>query len=163
MFKIEYHTQWIFKISRNICRFVSTWHVSQLLFMKIPQESTVHGIRYFVDGENLLHKIVWVIIVGFSVAILSYLIYDASVSVFSLLINTWVGSFQSFIPVIGRRTQVSAPLTGSSWVSWSFLPSLCVLNLLQTAWLPELFSTCKNNNILVTIMTSHLLLFQVWI
>ena len=58
------------------------------------QESTIHGIRYFVDGENLLHKIVWVIIVGFSVAILSYLIYDASVSVFSLLISTWV------IPII---------------------------------------------------------------
>ena len=55
--------------------------MSLVSFMKIVQESTIHGIRYFVDGENLLHKIVWVIIVGFSVAILSYLIYDASVSV----------------------------------------------------------------------------------
>ena len=77
--KIQHHTQWISKISRNICRFVSSWHMSQVSFMKFLQESTIHGIRYFVDGENLLHKIVWVIIVGFSVAILSYLIYDASV------------------------------------------------------------------------------------
>ena len=58
--------------------------MSQVSFMKILQESTIHGIRYFVDGENLLHKIVWVIIVGFSVAILSYLIYDAAVSVLRL-------------------------------------------------------------------------------
>ena len=25
----------------------------------ISQESTVHGIRYFVDGENALHKFAW--------------------------------------------------------------------------------------------------------
>ena len=25
----------------------------------ISQESTVHGIRYFVDGENALHKLAW--------------------------------------------------------------------------------------------------------
>ena len=35
--------------------------------MHIYQESTVHGVRYFIDGENLFHKIAWVVIMGCSV------------------------------------------------------------------------------------------------
>ena len=27
------------------------------------QESTVHGIRYFVDGENAFHKFAWFVII----------------------------------------------------------------------------------------------------
>ena len=33
----------------------------------LTQESTVHGVRYFVDGENLYHRIVWIVIMGCSV------------------------------------------------------------------------------------------------
>ena len=44
----------------------------------IDQESTIHGIRYFVDGENLFHRIVWMLLVGISVFLLAYLIYDAN-------------------------------------------------------------------------------------
>ena len=41
------------------------------------QESTIHGIRYWVDGENWLHRIVWMFLVGCSVAFLALLIKDA--------------------------------------------------------------------------------------
>lgn len=42
------------------------------------QESTIHGIRYFVDGENILHRAVWMVLVAISVSLLSYLIFDAT-------------------------------------------------------------------------------------
>ena len=42
------------------------------------QESTIHGIRYFVDGENILHRVVWMVLVAISVSLLSYLIFDAT-------------------------------------------------------------------------------------
>ena len=42
-----------------------------------PQESTIHGIRYFVDGENKLHRIAWILLVSASVIYLSFLIQDA--------------------------------------------------------------------------------------
>ena len=42
-----------------------------------PQESTIHGIRYWVDGENWLHRIVWMFLVGCSVAFLALLVKDA--------------------------------------------------------------------------------------
>ena len=41
------------------------------------QESTIHGIRYFVDGENFFHRVVWMVLVGCSVAYLSYLVRNA--------------------------------------------------------------------------------------
>ena len=41
------------------------------------QESTIHGIRYFVDGENAFHRFVWFIIMGFSVGGLSYLVFNS--------------------------------------------------------------------------------------
>ena len=37
----------------------------------------MHGIRYFVDGENALHRLVWMVIMGCSVAYLSFLIQSA--------------------------------------------------------------------------------------
>ena len=46
--------------------------------MSYLQESTIHGIRYFVDGENLFHRIVWMILVGCSVSLLAFLIYGAN-------------------------------------------------------------------------------------
>ena len=41
------------------------------------QESTVHGIRYFVDGENVFHRLVWVVLMACSVGYLSFLIHDS--------------------------------------------------------------------------------------
>ena len=41
------------------------------------QESTVHGIRYFVDGENAFHRFVWVVLMACSVGYLSFLIHDS--------------------------------------------------------------------------------------
>ena len=43
----------------------------------ILKESTIHGIRYFVDGENWIHRIIWMFIVAFSCGLLSFLIGDA--------------------------------------------------------------------------------------
>jgi len=37
----------------------------------------VHGIRYFVDGENAFHKFAWFVIMGCSCSFLAYLIVDA--------------------------------------------------------------------------------------
>ena len=53
---------------------------SCVLFYIMPslfQESTIHGIRYFVDGENAFHRFVWFIIMGFSVGGLSYLVFNS--------------------------------------------------------------------------------------
>ena len=33
----------------------------------LAQESTVHGVRYFIDGENAVHKFAWVVIMVCSV------------------------------------------------------------------------------------------------
>ena len=33
----------------------------------LVQESTVHGVRYFIDGENAVHKFAWVVIMVCSV------------------------------------------------------------------------------------------------
>ena len=49
----------------------------QLMINSYLQESTIHGIRYWVDGENWLHRIVWMFLVGCSVAFLAFLIKDA--------------------------------------------------------------------------------------
>ena len=48
-----------------------------LFFLCMLKESTIHGIRYFVDGENKLHRVVWVFLVFCSVGFLTYLIEDA--------------------------------------------------------------------------------------
>ena len=53
---------------------------SPLVFnMIMLKESTIHGIRYWVDGENWLHRVVWVFLVLCSVAFLSQLVRDAYV------------------------------------------------------------------------------------
>ena len=52
-----------------------------LNFEFIFKESTIHGIRYFVDGENAFHRFVWFIIMGFSVGGLSHLVFTSYMSV----------------------------------------------------------------------------------
>ena len=57
------------------------------------QESTIHGIRYFVDGENILHRAVWMVLVAISVSLLSYLIFDATVYIKYSKIFTYYSTY----------------------------------------------------------------------
>ena len=43
----------------------------------IVKESTIHGIRYFVDGENWIHRITWMFLIALSCGYLSFLINNA--------------------------------------------------------------------------------------
>ena len=66
---------WTCTISKFISRSDTKYGIK--LGWKNSQESTVHGIRYFVDGENAFHKFAWFVIMGCSCSFLAYLIVDA--------------------------------------------------------------------------------------
>ena len=46
-------------------------HILIFCIFDFGQESTVHGVRYFIDGENALHKFAWVVIMVCSVRLCS--------------------------------------------------------------------------------------------
>ena len=51
--------------------FFQLCHILIFCIFDIEQESTVHGVRYFIDGENALHKFAWVVIMVCSVRLSS--------------------------------------------------------------------------------------------
>ena len=85
-----------FKTYLQVC-LTSTMHHLEYTKYNYLQESTIHGIRYFVDGENLFHRIVWMILVGCSVSLLAFLIYDA---------NKYVVSFYKMCSEQGPKRNV---------------------------------------------------------
>ena len=52
-------------------------------------------------------------------------------------------NLSSIVLEIGKRSPASAALTGSNWMSLSFLPSLCAQSLHLTAWQQDLSWTCR--------------------
>ena len=51
--------------------FLQPCHILIFCIFDFGQESTVHGVRYFIDGENALHKFAWVVIMVCSVRLSS--------------------------------------------------------------------------------------------
>ena len=45
----------------------------------VRQESTIHGIRYFVDGESWAHRVVWMVVMLCSCLYLGHLVRAATV------------------------------------------------------------------------------------
>ena len=72
-FQSSWKALWIYHVLSNwpaiyfSSKMLFRWCYCLVITTFLVQESTVHGVRYFIDGENAVHKFAWVVIMVCSV------------------------------------------------------------------------------------------------